>query len=66
MFSFNPELAAGDMFEEGDEAFDSYIRDDDEDEVNSEGGRFQVRFCFSLIMKYLCDYHKIIYLFFNY
>lgn len=32
MFSFNPELAAGDIYEDGDEAFDSYRLDDgDED-----------------------------------
>lgn len=34
MFSFNPELAAGDMFDDGDEAFDSYARED-EDEVGT-------------------------------
>lgn len=31
MFSFNPELAAGDSMDDGDEAFDSYKREDDED-----------------------------------
>ncbi|XP_063244932.1 zinc finger CCCH domain-containing protein 15 homolog [Bacillus rossius redtenbacheri] len=33
MFFFNPELAAADQFEEGDEAFDSYnLQDDDDDD----------------------------------
>ena len=31
MFSFNPELAAGDSMEDGDEAFDTYTREDDEE-----------------------------------
>ncbi|XP_039284229.1 zinc finger CCCH domain-containing protein 15 homolog isoform X2 [Nilaparvata lugens] len=34
MFCFNPELASGDMYEDGDEAFDSYKRNDDEDSVD--------------------------------
>ncbi|KAF6202671.1 hypothetical protein GE061_003071 [Apolygus lucorum] len=34
MFSFNPELAAGDNMEDGDEAYDSYQRDE-EDEANN-------------------------------
>lgn len=33
MFVFNPDLASGDAFEEGDEAFDSYDREDEEDEI---------------------------------
>lgn len=37
MFAFNPELAAGDSMEDGDEAFDSYKREDDEE------GDIQVR-----------------------
>ena len=32
MFVFNPDLASGDMYEEGDEAFDSYAREEEEDE----------------------------------
>ena len=32
MFSFNPELAAGDSMEDGDEAFDVYKREDDDEE----------------------------------
>jgi len=32
MFSFNPELAAGDLMDEGDEAFDSYAREDQEND----------------------------------
>lgn len=32
MFVFNPDLASGDMYEEGDEAFDSYDREEEEDE----------------------------------
>lgn len=32
MFSFNPELAVGDQTEEGDEVFNSYSRDEDEEE----------------------------------
>lgn len=31
MFSFNPELANGDSMDDGDEAFDSYKRDEDEE-----------------------------------
>lgn len=34
MFSFNPELAATDAYEEGDEAFDSYARNEDEEDNN--------------------------------
>uniref|UniRef100_A0A0A9YNK2 Zinc finger CCCH domain-containing protein 15 n=1 Tax=Lygus hesperus TaxID=30085 RepID=A0A0A9YNK2_LYGHE len=34
MFSFNPELASGDNMEDGDEAYDSYQRDE-EDEANN-------------------------------
>lgn len=30
MFSFNPELAMTDAYEDGDEAFDSYSRNEDE------------------------------------
>lgn len=37
MFSFNPELASGDMMEEGDEAFNSYQMNEDE-----EAGNLQV------------------------
>uniref|UniRef100_A0A1B6KGY2 Zinc finger CCCH domain-containing protein 15 n=1 Tax=Graphocephala atropunctata TaxID=36148 RepID=A0A1B6KGY2_9HEMI len=33
MFFFNPDLAANDMMEDGDEAFDSYAREDDEDDI---------------------------------
>uniref|UniRef100_A0A224XKZ0 Zinc finger CCCH domain-containing protein 15 n=1 Tax=Panstrongylus lignarius TaxID=156445 RepID=A0A224XKZ0_9HEMI len=32
MFSFNPELAAGDQMDEGDEAFNSYQRDEEEED----------------------------------
>uniref|UniRef100_A0A1B6E755 Zinc finger CCCH domain-containing protein 15 n=1 Tax=Clastoptera arizonana TaxID=38151 RepID=A0A1B6E755_9HEMI len=35
MFSFNPELATGDAFEDGDEAFDSYTREDDDNEESN-------------------------------
>lgn len=31
MFSFNPEMAIGDSMDDGEEAFDAYIRDEDED-----------------------------------
>lgn len=31
MFSFNPDLAAGDSMDDGDEAFDSYKREEDEE-----------------------------------
>lgn len=41
MFFFNPDLAAGDMMEEGDEAFDSYAREEEED-----GEDIQVIFLF--------------------
>lgn len=30
MFFFNPDLAAGDLMEEGDEAFDSYALQEDD------------------------------------
>ncbi|KAE8747840.1 hypothetical protein FOCC_FOCC005453 [Frankliniella occidentalis] len=36
MFSFNPELAAGDSMDDGDEAFDSYKREDDDEEGKIE------------------------------
>jgi len=32
MFSFNPEMAVGDSIDDGEEAFDSYLRDEDADE----------------------------------
>lgn len=32
MFSFNPEMAVGDSMDDGEEAFDSYLRDEDEEE----------------------------------
>lgn len=32
MFSFNPELAMNDAYEDGDEAFDSYSRNDEEED----------------------------------
>lgn len=31
MFSFNPEMAVGDSMDDGEEAFDSYMRDEDEE-----------------------------------
>ncbi|KAL5234444.1 hypothetical protein ACI65C_001854 [Semiaphis heraclei] len=31
MFSFNPEMAIGDSMDDGEEAFDAYIRDEDEE-----------------------------------
>lgn len=34
MFSFNPEMAIGDSMDDGEEAFDLYIRDEDDDEEN--------------------------------
>lgn len=33
MFSFNPDLAVGDSMDDGDEAFDSYKRDEEEEEA---------------------------------
>lgn len=32
MFSFNPELANDDAYDDGDEAFDSYSRNDEEED----------------------------------
>ncbi len=32
MFSFNPELAMTDAYDDGDEAFDSYSRNEEEDD----------------------------------
>lgn len=34
MFSFNPEMAVGDSMDDGEEAFDSYLRDEEEEEEN--------------------------------
>lgn len=31
MFSFNPDMAVGDSMDDGEEAFDAYIRDEDEE-----------------------------------
>lgn len=31
MFSFNPEMAIGDSMDDGEEAFDAYIREEDEE-----------------------------------
>lgn len=36
MFSFNPEMAIGDSMDDGEEAFDSYIRDEDEEANGNE------------------------------
>lgn len=41
MFFFNPDLAANDMMEDGDEAIDSYAREEDDND-----GEVQV--CFKL------------------
>lgn len=38
MFSFNPELASGDNMDEGDEAFNSYQMNEEE-----EAGNLQVK-----------------------
>lgn len=35
MFSFNPELAAADLYEDGDEAFEAYNLEDDDDDANN-------------------------------
>lgn len=32
MFAFNPEMAIGDAIDDGEEAFDSYMRDEEEEE----------------------------------
>ncbi|XP_050532376.1 zinc finger CCCH domain-containing protein 15 homolog [Daktulosphaira vitifoliae] len=34
MFSFNPEMAVGDSIDDGEEAFDSYLREDEEETDN--------------------------------
>lgn len=36
MFYFNPDLAANDLMEEGDEAFESYAREEEEEEEGVE------------------------------
>lgn len=41
MFFFNPDLAANDLMDDGDEAFDSYAREEEEDD-----GEVQVSFLF--------------------
>lgn len=41
MFFFNPDLAANDLMDDGDEAFDSYAREEEEDD-----GEVQVSFPF--------------------
>lgn len=40
MFSFNPEMAVGDSMEDGEEVFDSYIRDEEEEGNENENVRF--------------------------
>lgn len=32
MFAFNPEMAIGDSMDDGEEVFDSYLRDEEEEE----------------------------------
>lgn len=44
MFFFNPDLAANDMMDDGDEAFDSYAREEEEDD-----GEIQVSLFFPFI-----------------
>jgi hypothetical protein len=34
MFSFNPEMAIGDSIDDGEEAFDSYTRDEEDEDGN--------------------------------
>lgn len=34
MFSFNPEMAIGDSIDDGEEAFDSYTRDEEDSDGN--------------------------------
>lgn len=46
MFFFNPDLAANDMMDDGDEAFDSYAREEEEDD-----GEVQVSFSFYILFR---------------
>jgi len=49
MFYFNPDLAAADQFEEGDEAFDSYNLEEDDGQNSVEVSDFpysEIRFNF--------------------
>lgn len=39
MFSFNPEMAIGDSMDDGEEAFDSYLRDEDADDESNTNVR---------------------------
>lgn len=32
MFAFNPDMAIGDSMDDGEEVFDSYLRDEDEED----------------------------------
>lgn len=40
MFSFNPEMAIGDSMDDGEEAFDSYLRDEEDDNENMKVSSF--------------------------
>lgn len=42
MFSFNPEMAVGDSMDDGEEAFDSYLRDEEEDNENMKVSCFEL------------------------
>lgn len=62
MFSFNPELAAGDTYEDGDEAFDSYRRDDDDDDENNDGSHIEVLLLFFSFIKWFKHISLFIYI----
>jgi len=56
MFYFNPDLAAADQFEEGDEAFESYNLEEEEEE---EDGQNSVE-----VLNFPC--HRIMYSFISF
>lgn len=44
MFSFNPDMAVGDSMDDGEEAFDLYLRDEDGDEDANENVSLSILF----------------------
>jgi len=42
MFAFNPEMAVGDSMDDGEEAFDSYLRDEEGEDGNINVSSFEL------------------------
>lgn len=53
MFSFNPEMAIGDSMDDGEEAFDSYIRDEDEEADGNDNVSFNKSSIYYYVIKQL-------------